>query len=158
MSTGPSRHYRPNLRDTFFNLFEVLDIRSTVLGKAPFSSMDEDTARASLEGLREVVLDKWAPAFADGDRIGAVFDGNGNVTVPKSFHAALDAYYDGEWNHLELPEHLGGLGAPPSVQWAAFELLAGSNPSVCFYVLGTLMAKVIDALGTASQKARATRR
>jgi hypothetical protein len=147
-------HYRPNLRDTFFQLFEVLDIQSSVLGKAPFESMDEATARASLEGLCEVVLAAWAPAFADGDRVGATHDGRGNVTLPRSFHGALDAYYGGGWNKLELPDSLGGYGAPPSVQWAAFELLAGSNPAVCFYLLGNFMAKVIDQLGTPSQKAR----
>ena len=61
-------HYRPNLRDTFFQLFEVLEIQSSVLGKPPFEAMDEDTARASLEGFLEVMQATWAPAFAAGDR------------------------------------------------------------------------------------------
>jgi len=147
-------HYKPNLRDIFFQLFEVLEVQSSVLGKAPFDSMDEDTARTSLEGFLEVMQTTWAPAFADGDRIGAQFDGKGNVTLPKSFHKALDAYFSGGWNKLELPEHLGGYGAPPSVQWAAFELMAGANPSIAFYVLGNFMSKIIDALGTPSQKQR----
>ncbi len=147
-------HYKPNLRDIFFQLFEVLEIQSSVLGKPPFETMDEDTARTSIEGFLEVMQATWAPAFADGDRVGAVFDGEGNVRLPKSFHKALDAFYTGGWNKLELPEHLGGYGAPPSVQWAGFELMAGANPAICFYVLGNQMAKIIDALGTPSQKAR----
>ena len=147
-------HYRPNLRDIFFNLFEVLDIQSASLGKAPFESMDEATARASLEGLLEVLLKTWAPSFAVGDREGATFDGKGNVTLPAGYKKALDAYYDGGWNKLELPEHMGGYGAPPTVQWAGFELMSGANPSVTFYVLGNVMARIIDALGTESQKKR----
>ena len=147
-------HYKPNLRDTFFQLFEVLSIQSTTLGKPPFDSMDEDAARASLEGLLEVMQTTWAPAFAEGDRVGATFDGKGNVTLPPGFHEALAAYYEGGWNKLELPEHLGGYGAPPSLQWAAFELMAGANPAVCFYILGNAMAKVIDTLGTPAQKQR----
>ena len=147
-------HYKPNLRDTFFQLFEVLEIQRTALGKPPFEAMDEDSARAALEGQLEVMLSTWAPAFAEGDRLGATFDGKGNVTLPPGFHKALDAYYNGGWNKLELPESLGGYGAPPSVQWAAFEAMAGANPAVCFYVLGNQMAKVIDALGTPSQKQR----
>jgi alkylation response protein AidB-like acyl-CoA dehydrogenase len=147
-------HYKPNLRDTFFQLFEVLEIQSSVLGKPPFDSMDEATARASLEGFLEVMLATWAPVFASGDREGATFDGKGNVTLPKGFKRALDALYDGGWNKLELPEHLGGYGAPPSVQWAAFELMAGANPAICFYVLGNVMVKIIDKLGTAAQKQR----
>jgi len=149
-------HYRPNLRDIFFQLFEVLGIQSSVLGKAPFDSMDEPTARASLEGFLEVMQSAWAPTFAAGDREGATFDGKGNVTLPAGFKKALDAYYSGGWGKLELPEHLGGYGAPPSVQWAAFELMAGANPAICFYVLGNAMVKILDALGTPAQKQRFT--
>jgi len=147
-------HYRPNLRDIFFQLFEVLEIQSSILGKPPFDSMDEATARASLEGFLEVLQTTWSPTFASGDREGATFDGKGNVTLPAGYNKALDAFYAGGWNKLELPEHLGGYGAPPSVQWAAFELMAGANPAICFYVLGNPMAKIIDALGTPAQKQR----
>ncbi len=147
-------HYKPNLRDIFFQLFEVLEVQSSVLGKVPFTSMDEAEARASIEGFLEVMQTSWAPVFASGDREGATFDGKGNVTLPAGFVKALDALYDGGWNKLELPEHLGGYGAPPTLQWAAFELMAGANPSICFYVLGNQMARIIDALSTPSQKQR----
>ena len=147
-------HYKANLRDTFFQLFEVLEIQSSVLGKPPFDTMDEATARASLEGFLEVMQATWSPVFASGDREGTTFDGKGNVTLPKGYKRALDALYDGGWNKLELPEHLGGYGAPPSVQWSAFELMAGANPAICFYVLGNVMVKIIDKLGTDAQKQR----
>ncbi len=147
-------HYKPDLRDTFFQLFEVLEIQKTSLGKGPFESMDEDSARASLEGFLEVMQTTWAPAFADGDRIGATFDGKGNVTLPPSYRKAFEAFHGGGWNKLELPESLGGYGAPPTVQWSAFELMAGANPSICFYMLGTMMTKIIDRFGTESQKKR----
>lgn len=147
-------HYKPNLRDIFFQLFEVLEIQTSSLGKGPFASMDEETARASLEGFLEVMQTSWAPSFAEGDRVGATFDGKGNVTLPPGFKKALDAYYAGGWHNLDLPEAMGGFGAPPTVQWSAFEMMAGANPSVCFYVLGNMMAKIIDQFGTASQKQR----
>jgi alkylation response protein AidB-like acyl-CoA dehydrogenase len=146
-------HYKPNLRDAFFQLFEVLAIQDGVLGKPPFDGMDEDTARASIEGLRDMVLASWAPTFASGDREGARLDA-GDVKLPAGFHAAFDAFYDGGWNKLELPAHLGGLGAPPSVRWAAFELMAGANASLTFYTLGSEVARVIDRLGTPAQKRR----
>ena len=76
------QHYKSNLRDVFFNLFEVLEIQRTVLGKAPFEAMDEDTARQSLEGFLEVMQAKWTPTFASGDlEGGAHFDGKGNVSA-----------------------------------------------------------------------------
>jgi alkylation response protein AidB-like acyl-CoA dehydrogenase len=147
-------HYKPNLRDTLFQLFEVLTIQAGTLGQPPFAAMDEDAVRAALDGLLEMAQATWAPSFAAGDRAGAAFDGHGNVTLPAGFHKALDAYHAGGWSKLELPEHLGGYGAPPSVQWAAFELLAGANPAIVYYLLGTQMAKVIDALGTPAQRQR----
>jgi len=152
--SSTAQHYKPNLRDVFFNLFEVLEIQSSVLGKAPFDSMDEDSARAALEGFLELLQATWAPGFVPGDRDGAQFDGKGNVKLPAAYHQALNAYYGGGWNKLELPEHLGGYGAPPSVRWAAFELMAGANPAVTFYVLGNVMATIIDSFGTPSQQAR----
>ena len=120
-------HYLPNLRDVFFNLFEVLGIDRGVLGAGPFASFDADTARASLEGLAEFCTTTWSRSFVEGDQQGVAFDGAGAVTLPKGFTAALEAYYRDGWNKLELPEHLGGYGAPPSVAWAAFELLSGAD-------------------------------
>ena len=147
-------HFQPNLRDIFFNLFEVLDIERTTLGKGPFTTLDGDAARESLEGLCEFVAKHFAPSFAEGDRVGVTFDGKGNVTLPPSMTAALNAYYKEGWNKLELPEHLGGYGAPPTVCWAAFELMAGAHAAITFYVLGNFHSKVIDQLGTPSQKKR----
>jgi len=149
-----SAHYKPNLRDIFFNLFEVLDVGRTSLGQGPFASMDVDTAREALAGLEELAQAKFATCFVDGDRHPLGFDGKGNVTLPPGFKDALTAYYEGGWNKLELPEHLGGYGAPPSVAWAGFELLAGANPSVTFYLLGNFIARIVDALGTEDQKRR----
>ncbi len=152
--TATVDHYKPNLRDIYFQLFEVLNIQTSVLGKPPFATMDEDTARESLAGFLEVMLKTWAPTFASGDREGAVFDGKGNVTLPKGFNAALDAIYDGGWNKLDLPEHLDGYGAPPTVQWAAFELMAGANASICFYMLGNSMVRIVESHATPEQKER----
>ncbi|MBP9086233.1 MAG: acyl-CoA dehydrogenase [Kofleriaceae bacterium] len=149
-----AQHYKSNLRDIFFNLFEVLDIGRTALGQGPFANMDSETARQALTGLDELVKEQWSSSFVDGDRIGATFDGKGNVTLPPSFHKALDAYYHGGWNKLELPEKLGGYGAPPSVAWAGFELCSGANAAVAFYILGNFHAKVIDRLGNDDQKRR----
>jgi alkylation response protein AidB-like acyl-CoA dehydrogenase len=150
-------HFHANLRDTFFQLFEVLGIQSSVLGKPPFASMDEEAARAAIEGLLEVVQAHWTPTFASGDREGAQLGPDGNVRLPTGFHRALDAYYQGGWNKLELPEALGGFGAPPSVRWAAFELMAAANPALCFYVFGNVMAQIIDSMGTPAQRARYVR-
>ena len=40
-------HYKSNVRDVEFNLFEVFG-RQEILGKAPFDEVDEETARDML--------------------------------------------------------------------------------------------------------------
>ena len=147
-------HYIPDLRDIFFQLFEVLDLPAHTLGHGRYAGFDADAARDSLTGLAEFVQAHFAPAFVDGDVRGVSLSREGDVTIPPSFRAALDAYYQGGWNKLELTEHLGGFGAPPSVTWAAFELLGGANAAITFYLLGNFYANVIDRLGTDDQKRR----
>jgi hypothetical protein len=129
-------HYRSNLRDIYFNLFEVLRVQDATFGRGPYAGFDEDTARAALGGLEEFVQASFANSFVAGDRQGARFDGAGNVTLPAEVTASLRAYYEGGWHNLELPEALGGMGAPPSVGWAGFELLAGSHAAATFFRRG----------------------
>ena len=41
-------HYKSNLRDLEFNLFEVFN-RQELLGKGPYADLDEETVRSILE-------------------------------------------------------------------------------------------------------------
>lgn len=147
-------HYRSNLRDIFFNLFELHDIGHRSLGQSPFGAMDEATARDALTALEELARVQLAASFTESDRVPLRQAENGDVILPDGLKKSLTAYYDSAWDKLELPEYLGGYGAPPSVLWAAFELVAGANPAVAFYLFGTFIAKIVDRLGTDDQKAR----
>ena len=148
-----ANHYKANLRDIHFNLFEVLDVAKNVLGQGEFASMDEPTARDMLANLKTLAEDELAASFVDADRTPLQLDrGTGNVTLPESLKKSLQAWFDGEWHRLELPERLGGYGAPPSLAWAAFELISGANPTSTFYQFGTFIARIIDQLGTDAQK------
>ena len=148
-------HYKSNLRDLFFNLFEVLDLEGTSLAAERYSALDGETVRTTLQAMAKLAETTLAESFAEGDRGGLRFDpATGDVTIPDAVKRALKTYYDDEWHLLELPEHLGGYGAPPTVIWAASELLLGANPVLSFYLLGLLNARIIDRLGTESQKQR----
>ena len=59
---------------------------------------------------------------------------------------------DAEWFRLDLPEHLGGTGAPPSLRWAVAELLLGANPAAFMYMTGPGFGAILDRLGNADQK------
>ena len=145
-------HYQSNLRDIEFNLFEYLKIQDTTLGHGGFKSMDEETAREALRGLQILCENELAESFVPADREGLEFDGKGNVTLPDELKKSIATWYDNDWDQLQVPERLGGFGGPPTVCWAALEMVSGANPPVSFYIFGTFLALVIDALGTDEQK------
>ncbi|QSQ20920.1 acyl-CoA dehydrogenase [Pyxidicoccus parkwayensis] len=148
-----SSHYVPNLRDIEFNLFEFLDIGRTSLGRAPFGDLDETAARQMLQTFAQLCTNELAASFDESEHTPPKLE-NGKVTLPPGLKKAMGAFHDAGMHLLEQPPHLGGLGAPPSLGWAAFELLAGANASLAFYTLGNLLARIIDRLGTPEQKRR----
>lgn len=153
MSTA--QHYKPNVRDTFFNLFEFLRIQDTALGKKPFGDLDEATARQTIDAMLPICTGVMADGFVEGDRVPLVFDPKTHsVTLPPLMKKAMEAYFENGLNLLDLPQHLGGLGAPPSMAWGAFEFVVGSNASAAFYYLGNVLSRIIDELGTDAQKKR----
>ncbi|MBO0841271.1 MAG: acyl-CoA dehydrogenase, partial [Sciscionella sp.] len=145
-------HYKSNVRDLEFNLFEVLGVQER-LGKGAFEQADEDTARGVLAELNTLATGPLADSFADGDRNPPVYDPKTfSVTLPESFKASYRALADGEWWRLGLRDELGGFGIPPTVQWAAAELILGANPPLFMYMAGPNFAGVIHRNGTDEQK------
>ncbi|MCC6555373.1 MAG: acyl-CoA dehydrogenase [Polyangiaceae bacterium] len=147
-------HYRSNLRDILFNLFEVLDIGTTSLGKPPFDAMDQAVAAEALRSFERLCTAELQKSFVESDRVPLALDDRGEVTIPDGLKAGFNTYYDADCHRLGLAERMGGMGAPPSVAWGAFEMLVGSNPALSFYLLGTFAAKTIDEHGTEDQKRR----
>jgi hypothetical protein len=145
-------HYKSNVRDLEFNLFEVFNVQQR-LGTGPFEEADEDTARGVLAELNNLATGPLGESFAEGDRIGTTFDPKTHaVTLPEGFKKSYQALWDGEWWRLGLPNHLGGLGIPPTVQWTAAELILGANPAVFMYLAGPNFATIVDKNGTEEQK------
>ena len=145
-------HYKSNLRDIEFNLFEVLR-RQDVLGEPPYPDLDEQTARTILAELNTMAVGPLAASFADADRNPPVFDpATGSVRVPESLRASYRAFMDAEWYRLSLPAELGGTQAPRSLNWAMAELILGSNSAIWMYSSGHTMGRVLWELGTPEQK------
>ena len=145
-------HYKSNLRDLEFNLFEVFGA-DKALGRGPFEQMDADTARDVLREVERLCVEDLADSFVDSDRHPPVYDPKTySVTLPESFKKSYAAVMDGEWFRLSLPENLGGLGASPSIVWAASEMMLGANPAIFMYMAGGNFAAIIDRIGTPEQK------
>jgi len=145
-------HYKSNLRDIEFNLFEVLG-RQHVLGAEPYPDVDEETARGILDEVNRLATGPIAESFADADRNPPAFDpATGSVTMPESFKKSFQAFMDAEWFRLGLPPELGGTGVPRSLAWAVAELILGANPAVWMYAGGPSFAQFLHQAGTEEQK------
>ncbi len=145
-------HYKSNLRDIEFNLFEVLG-RGDVLGSGPYAELDADTAREMLKEVARLAENELAESFADADRNPPVYDpATQSVTMPESFRRSFEAYRDsGFWN-IDLQAELDGTVTPPSMRWAVNEMLLGSNPAVAMFAASYGFAKLLYELGTEDQK------
>lgn len=145
-------HYKSNLRDIEFNLFEVFGAEDR-LGIGPYAEMDQATARDILREVERLASGPLAESFADADRTPPVYDPAAcTVVMPEGFKKSFKALMDAQWWRLDLPEHLGGTGAPPSLRWAASEMLLGSNPGAFMFMSGPGFAAILDNLGNADQK------
>ncbi|MBB1245379.1 acyl-CoA dehydrogenase C-terminal domain-containing protein [Streptomyces durbertensis] len=144
-------HYKSNLRDIEFNLFEVLG-RDTVYGTGPFAEMDVETAKSVLSEIARLSENELAASFEDADRNPPVFDPETNTApIPESFKKSYQAYMDAEWWRLGIPEEIGGTTAPRSLLWGFAETILGANPAVWMYASGPAFAGVLYEEATEEQ-------
>ena len=145
-------HYKSNLRDIEFNLFEVLG-RDEVLGQGPFAEIDGETAREILAEVARLSRDELAASYVDSDRNPPVFDPETHTApVPESFKKSYQAWMDSEYWRLQIREELGGTPAPSSLVWAMGEMVLGANAPVWMYAAGPPFAGVVYNNGNERDK------
>ncbi|MEO6503083.1 MAG: acyl-CoA dehydrogenase [Jatrophihabitantaceae bacterium] len=145
-------HYKSNLRDIEFNLFEVLGTGDR-LGAGPFAEIDADTARGILSEVRTLAEGPLAESYVDADRNPPVFDpATNSVTMPESFKKSYAVWQDAEWWRLETLPSLGGTLAPRSLIWSIAEMVLGANPAIWMFNCGPAFANIIDQVGTEEQR------
>ncbi len=144
---GPVSHYKSNLRDIEFNLFEVLG-RDEVLGQGPFADVDGETAREILAEVDRLCREDLAASYVDSDRTPPVFDPETHTApVPESFAKSYRAWMDAEYWRLGIVEDLGGTPAPSTLNWAIGELVLGANAPIWMYACGPAFAGVVHRAG-----------
>jgi alkylation response protein AidB-like acyl-CoA dehydrogenase len=145
-------HYKSNLRDIEFNLFEVFGADKS-LGTGPYTNLDIDSAKDVLKEIERLASNDLAASFVDGDRIPPVFNQEtGDVTLPPSFVKSYNTYHENGWDKFPLSEELGGIGAPPSLIWAVSEMILGANPAIYMYSSGPAFSQILHNNGNAEQK------
>jgi alkylation response protein AidB-like acyl-CoA dehydrogenase len=145
-------HYKSNIRDIEFNLFEVLG-RDKILGTGLFGDIDTDTARSVLSEVDRMAREEIAESFAEADRNPPKFDPETHsVRMNPAFAKSYQTFMDAEWWRLQLPAELGGTPAPASLVWATAELVLGANPPVWLYSAGPNFGAIVHRNGNDRDK------
>ena len=142
-------HYKSNLRDIEFNMFEASDLGEH-LSAGRFADFDEDSVRDILREIERLAREEWADSFVDIDRNPPKLV-DGEVELPASLKRSLDAYFDAGWDRVALSPELGGFGGPAQLRWAISEMLYGGNATASFYLTGLLIGTIINMVGTEEQ-------
>jgi alkylation response protein AidB-like acyl-CoA dehydrogenase len=145
-------HYKSNVRDQEFNLFEVLGI-DKAFGAGRFADLDIETAREMLAEMARLAEGPLAASFVDGDRNPPVFDPETHsVALPASFKKSVRALLDAGWDKVGIPEELGGTPVPSALSWAIQEHVLGANPAVNMYSMGAAFAGIFYKQATEEQQ------
>ena len=145
-------HYKSNVRDQVFNLFEVFGL-DQVFGQGDYADLDVDTAKEMLGEMVRLAEGPIADSFVDGDRNPPVFHPDTHsVTLPESFKKSVRATLEAGWDKVGVAEELGGMPMPKSLMWALHEHILGANPAVWMYAGGAGFANILYNIATEEQK------
>jgi len=148
-------HYRSNLRDLQFNLFEVFDT-ADALGRGPFADHDLEGARDILAQVERLAVGPIAESYTESDRTPPVYDREARtVAMPEGFKRSYRAYMDSEFWRLEVPAELGGSPAPRALWWSLIELVQGAQAAVFMFGGGPAFAGLLYRFGTPKQQREA---
>jgi alkylation response protein AidB-like acyl-CoA dehydrogenase len=145
-------HYKANVRDLEFNLFEVLDL-GTLLDRGAYGDLDSDTAKAMLTEVAHFAQEVVAESFVEADRNPVRFiPAEHTITVPDALRKTIAAVHAAGWSALGIPEGIGGTRAPRALMWATQEMIASANPSAIFFSMGPQMHGALFDEGNNDQK------
>jgi alkylation response protein AidB-like acyl-CoA dehydrogenase len=145
-------HYKSNVRDLEFNLFDVLGLRP-LLDQGLWGDMDSQMVQSMLIEVANLAEGPLADSFASGDRNPPVFDPeNHSVRLPEDFKKSFRILIESGRFDLAVDPGLGGVAAPKAVQWAIGELMLGAQPAAFVYASGNTSASIFYRQGTEEQK------
>ena len=145
-------HYRSNVRDLEFTLFELLALEK-VLATGAYGDLDGESVRQMLHEAAKQAEGPLAEPFAETDRHPPVFDpANHVVRIPEPFKKAFRAWQQGEWFRIGIDEAVGGVPAPSMLAWALNELPLGAQPAAFMYLSTPIFARVMCDIGNAEQR------
>ncbi len=145
-------HYKSNVRDLKFNLFEALGLEKA-LASGEFGDLDRASVHQMLDEASRLAEGPLGESFADADRHPPTFDPmTHTVSLPETFKKSLRAWQQGEWFRIGLDDHVGGVPAPAMVAWAMNEFPLGAQPAAFMYLAGPFLANILYHIGNEQQQ------
>jgi alkylation response protein AidB-like acyl-CoA dehydrogenase len=149
-------HYKSNVRDLEFNLFEVLDLEKA-LATGEFGDLDGPSVRQMLDEAARLAEGPLAESFAEVDRNPPTFEPETHtVHLPEAFKNSLRAWKQGEWFRIGLNENVGGVPAPSMLAWSINEFALGAQPAAFMMLSGPVSSDILYGIGNEQQKRWAT--
>lgn len=148
-------HYKSNVRDLEFTLFDVLGLGS-ILESGAFGDLDEQSVRSMLEEAARLAEGPLAASYSDADR-------NPPLSTCKATQCCCLSRSNSPFENGKsglVPSRPTrrnrGVPAPAMLAWAINEFSLGANPAAHMYLTGPFMAGILYELGTEQQRHWAT--
>ena len=117
--------YKTDLRDIYFNLFNVLKIQD-------HSGFAENDLKDVINECNKFNEKEVYPTRTVGD-VEGVHLKDGKVSIPQSYHSPLKKYYENGWYGIGYAEEIGGMPSPHTVSLVCQSLMAGANVAFGMY-------------------------
>jgi alkylation response protein AidB-like acyl-CoA dehydrogenase len=145
--------YKAPVDDVMFLLNDVFKFEK--YNNLPgFSDATPDVVEAILGEGAKLCEEVLTPLNRTGDLEGCTRHADGSVTTPKGFKQAYDAYAQGGWMGLAVPEEFGGQGLPYTLNVIMNEFASSANMAFSMYpglTMGAIAALLVH--GSDEQKA-----
>ncbi|UVC07570.1 acyl-CoA dehydrogenase C-terminal domain-containing protein [Rhizobium sp. TH2] len=124
--------YKAPVEDTLFVLNDVLGLEK-YHNLPGFADATPDMIEAISGEAAKISEEVFFPLNLSGDQEGCTRHADGSVTPPKGFKQAYDAYCEGGWSGLSVPEEFGGQNLPYTLHSAVGEYMSSANMALMMY-------------------------
>ena len=145
-------HFEPPIKDMLFALDQFIGLEQLKNIEGFDQEIDKEFLASIYNSAAEIASEVIAPTNIDGDRIGVSLE-KGQVSVPRGYKEAYEAYVSGGWPTLSCNPEFGGQGLPSLVSIPVNEMVMAANFSWAHLVLLTNSAiRAVEAHANQSLK------